>query len=187
MALATRAGRKIHYELIGKGPAVLLVPGIGAGAKQFGTLPRRFERAGFSCLTITPVGLQPSGMLTDEFSFEEAAADMLAVVDAAGFAHCVPIGTSLGGKVSMHACVQAPHRFRRLVTVGSAFMGNARAQAVNRFMQLIAEECSTEFAGELLAPALVEALIEDADLVPLLDQRTRDQEERQGQSDGHVL
>jgi len=56
MPAVERQGRRVHYTLEGEGPGVVLVPGLGSGARLFGTLPRRFARSGFSCAAVDPVG-----------------------------------------------------------------------------------------------------------------------------------
>ena len=51
MPTLTQSGRVVHYTRDGDGPGVVLVPGLGSGAALFGTLPRRFARAGFTLLS----------------------------------------------------------------------------------------------------------------------------------------
>jgi pimeloyl-ACP methyl ester carboxylesterase len=58
-----RGERRIHHSKDGDGPGVVLVPGLGSGARLFGTLPRRFARHGFTCAAVDPVGLPPSSPL----------------------------------------------------------------------------------------------------------------------------
>ncbi|HLQ38612.1 MAG TPA: hypothetical protein VK348_12465, partial [Planctomycetota bacterium] len=79
MPTVRRGDRCIHYVHAGDGPGLVLVPGIGSGARLFGTLPRRFARAGFSCVAIDPVGLPPSTALAGPYAFADAAQDVLAV------------------------------------------------------------------------------------------------------------
>ena len=74
MPVASRGDRNVHYTVIGKGPGIVLVPGLGGGSRQFGTLPRRFQRDGFTCAAVDPVGLPPSGPLPPGgYSFAAAA------------------------------------------------------------------------------------------------------------------
>jgi pimeloyl-ACP methyl ester carboxylesterase len=78
MPTIERNGRVIHYTQEGQGRGIVLVPGLGSGAKLFGTLPRRFHKLGFTCAAVDPVGLAPSGPLPDgNYSFDEAAHDVL--------------------------------------------------------------------------------------------------------------
>ena len=150
-----RGARRIHYEDHGAGPAVLLVPGTGAGARQFGTLPRRFERAGLRCLTMSPAGIAPSSPLAGPFDFAEAARDLDAVLDAAGVEQCVAVGTSLGGKVALCACAAAPARWVKLVLLASSAMVTARARRVYRFFEVIAQRLGPEEFADAIAPFLL--------------------------------
>src|SRR6185295_8912134 len=100
MPTLRREDRTIHFTRDGDGPGVVLVPGLGAGARLFGTLPRRFARAGFTCAAVDPVGLPPSSPLPGEWSFAEAAQDVLAVARALPSPVAL-VGTSLGGKVAL--------------------------------------------------------------------------------------
>ena len=98
MPVVERQGRSIHHSRDGDGPGILLIPGLGSGARLFGTLPRRFMRSGFTCAAIDPVGLEPSSPLPGGiFDFTQAAHDVLAV--AATLPQPVTlVGTSLDGK-----------------------------------------------------------------------------------------
>ncbi|MFN6196783.1 MAG: alpha/beta fold hydrolase, partial [Planctomycetota bacterium] len=110
MPTVDRAGRTLHFTREGDGPGVVLVPGLGSGARLFGTLPRRFARAGFTCAAVDPVGLPPSAPLPDGvFDFVAAARDVLAV--AAELPPPVAlVGTSLGGTVALVAAAEgSPH------------------------------------------------------------------------------
>jgi pimeloyl-ACP methyl ester carboxylesterase len=154
MTFADRAGRRIRYEAIGEGPAVVLVPGLGGGARAFGTLPRRFVRAGFRCLTFDPVGVPPSSPLEGEFAFEAAAADVLAVLDATGTRKTAIVGTSLGGKVALALAATWPERIDRLVLLAAAATNSPRARRVYRFFEILATELPADRFGECVAPFL---------------------------------
>jgi pimeloyl-ACP methyl ester carboxylesterase len=151
---AERAGRGISFQRTGSGPALLLVPGIGGGAQQFGTLPRRFARAGFTCLTMTPVGIAPSDPLRGAFDLEDAARDLLAVVAAAAAGPCLPVGVSFGGKVALTACALAPQELPALAMLGSSAIASPRAIAVHRFFATAAARLSGPDLAAVLAPFL---------------------------------
>src|SRR5262245_15025237 len=120
MPTVVRSGRLVHYTQVGEGLGVVLVPGLGSGAQLFGTLPRRFARAGFTCCAVDPVGFAPSGPLPGGvFDFGEAAQDVLAV--AAKLPGPVAlIGTSLGGKVAFTAAATRSPAAERLVMLSSS-------------------------------------------------------------------
>src|SRR5690606_20792397 len=99
MPAVEREGRSIHYSSDGDGPGIVLIPGLGSGARLFGTLPRRFARHGFTCAAIDPVGIAPSSALPGGiFDFSQAAHNVLAVA-ATLPAPVTLVGTSLGGNV----------------------------------------------------------------------------------------
>ncbi|MCC6669874.1 MAG: alpha/beta hydrolase [Planctomycetes bacterium] len=154
MSEVRRAGRTIHYEDLGTGEAVLLVPGLGSGAQLFGTLPRRFARAGFRCITFDPVGVPPSSPHRGPYDFPEAARDVLAVLDAAGVTRGRLLGTSLGGKVAVQAAALAPERVSRMVLLASSLVVTPRARAVYRFFATIARELDPSDIATAVAPFL---------------------------------
>ena len=120
MPSITRGNRSIHFTQQGEGPGVVLIPGLGSGARLFGTLPRRFAREGFTCCAVDPVGLEPSSPLPGGiYDFAQAAADVLAV--AATLPQPVAlIGTSLGGKVALQAATSNSEHANKLVMLCSA-------------------------------------------------------------------
>ncbi|MFO0419806.1 MAG: alpha/beta fold hydrolase, partial [Planctomycetota bacterium] len=154
MPTVDRAGRTIHFTREGDGPGVVLVPGLGSGARLFGTLPRRFARAGFTCAAVDPVGLPPSAPLPDGvFDFVAAARDVLAV--AAELPPPVAlVGTSLGGKVALVAAAEGSPHCRRLVMLCSSALQSPRGVRVYRFFELLCTEVDGRWLGDLTAPFL---------------------------------
>lgn len=153
MPTVHRDSRGVHYSRTGSGPGVVLVPGLGSGGRLFGTLPRRFEREGFTCAAIDPVGMPPSSVEPGDYDFAAAAADLLAVV-----AELPPpvslVGTSLGGKVALFAAAMQPAAVHRLVLLCSSAVVTPRARSVYRFFELLASAVAPELLGELTAPFL---------------------------------
>lgn len=149
-----RNGRTIHFTRDGDGPGIVLVPGLGSGARLFGTLPRRFARAGFTCAAVDPVGLAPSGPLPGGvFDFPQAAHDVLAV--AAELPPPVAIcGTSLGGKTALVAAASNSPHAHKLVMLCSSALTSPRAQRLYRWFELLCTEVDGRLLGELTAPFL---------------------------------
>ncbi|MCA8954291.1 MAG: alpha/beta hydrolase [Planctomycetes bacterium] len=154
MPTIERSGRHIHHSVEGDGPGVVLVPGLGSGSKLFGTLPRRFARAGFTCAAIDPVGLEPSSPLPGGvFDFQQAALDVLAV--AAELPSPVAlVGTSLGGKVALQAAATRSNAAHKLVMLCSAAPKTPRGQRIYRWFELLCTEVPGTLLGELTAPFL---------------------------------
>ena len=158
MPLLQRAGRKVHFTVEGEGHGLVLIPGLGSGARLFGTLPRRFAREGFTCAVVDPVGLPPSGPLPDgRYDFTEAAADVLAVAETLPPPVAL-VGTSLGGKVALRAAALASAQpsttVDRFVMLCSSAVPNPRARRVHRMFELLAASEDAALLGEFLAPFL---------------------------------
>ncbi|MBX3461619.1 MAG: alpha/beta hydrolase [Planctomycetes bacterium] len=154
MPTIDRNGRTVHFTRDGSGPGVVLVPGLGSGARLFGTLPRRFARAGFTCAAVDPVGLEPSGPLPGGvYDFVQAAHDVLAV--AAQLPPPVAlVGTSLGGKVALCAAATGSPHAARLVLLCSSALTTPRSRRVYRWFELLCTEVDGRLLGDLTAPFL---------------------------------
>ena len=154
MPIVERQGRRIHHSREGDGPGVVLVPGLGSGARLFGTLPRRFARSGFTCAAIDPVGLEPSSELPGGvFDFVQAAHDVLAVA-ATLPAPVAIVGTSLGGKVALCAAATHSEHAHTLVMLCSSALQTPRSRRVYRWFELLCSEIDGRLLGELTAPFL---------------------------------
>lgn len=161
MPTVARQGRTIHFTREGDGPGVVLVPGLGSGARLFGTLPRRFARAGFTCAAVDPVGLAPSSELPDGvFDFDAAARDVLAVA-AELPAPVALVGTSLGGKVALCAAALRDPAVGRLVMLCSSVLHSPRGERVYRWFELLCTDIDGRWLGELTAPFLFGATFLD--------------------------
>lgn len=154
MPTVERNGRTIHFSRDGDGPGVVLVPGLGSGARLFGTLPRRFARSGFTCAAVDPVGLEPSSALPGGvYDFVQAAHDVLAV--AAELPPPVAlVGTSLGGKVALCAAATGSPHAHKLVMLCSSALQTPRSRRVYRWFELLCTEVDGRLLGELTAPFL---------------------------------
>lgn len=151
---AGRAGRSLAFWSVGEGRPLILLPGLGGGARLFGTLPRRFARHGCRALTYDPVGIAPSSPLDGPFRFEDAADDVLAVADAAGVSRLDLVGTSLGGKVALTVAARHPERVRRVALLASSAVVTGRALRVYRFFETVAAEVEPEHFADVVAPFL---------------------------------
>ena len=154
MPTAARGARRIHFESTGEGPAVILVAGLGSGSKLFGTLPRRFERAGFQCVTFDPVGVAPSSDHRGDYDMEQASRDLVAVADTLNLDQFDLLGTSLGGKVSLVTASLAPDRVRRLVLLASSATSTPRSQRIYRFFEILAQRLQATELAEVMAAFL---------------------------------
>lgn len=154
MPTVDQNGRTVHYTVTGEGPGIVLIPGLGSGARLFGTLPRRFARSGFTCAAVDPVGLEPSSALPDGvYDFAQAAADVLAVA-ATLPAPVTLAGTSLGGKVALQAAATDPDAAHKLVMLCSSALQTERSRRIYRWFELLCTEIDARWLGELTSPFL---------------------------------
>lgn len=154
MPVVERQGRSIHHSLAGEGPGVILIPGLGSGARLFGTLPRRFVRSGFTCAAIDPVGLEPSSPLPGGiFDFTQAAHDVIAVAETLPKPVTL-VGTSLGGKVALSAAAMQHDAIGKLVMLCSSAAQTARSKRVYRWFEILCTEIDGKHLGDLTAPFL---------------------------------
>lgn len=154
MPVVERQGRTIHHSRDGEGPGIVLVPGLGSGARLFGTLPRRFARSGFTCAAVDPVGLEPSSPLPGGiFDFAQAAHDVLAVAETLPKPVTL-VGTSLGGKIALNAAAMQSDSAHKLVMLCSSALQTARSRRVYRWFEILCSEIDGKHLGELTAPFL---------------------------------
>jgi len=118
---ATSRGYRISYDDEGRGPAVVLVPGIMQAASDWRDAGYVEKLAGSRrVVTIDPLGHGLSGTPHDPGAYREpdVAADLVAVMDAAGLDRAVLWGYSRGARLASIAAIEFPDRVAALVAGG---------------------------------------------------------------------
>ena len=116
MPMLDRDGVRIHYEVTGEGPALLLTHGYSATGEMWqGQLAALSPF--FKVITWDMRGHGASDYPQDQAAYSEAAtvADMAALLDAAGAESAVIGGLSLGGYMSLAFHRAHPERTRALL------------------------------------------------------------------------
>ena len=117
-------GVRIAYEIAGDGPrTVVLVHGFASDRKQNWKAPGWYETltgAGYRVIALDCRGHGESDKPHDPsfYSHEKMAADVIAVMDAAGLGESLLMGYSMGGYISMSLLLRHPERFARVVIAG---------------------------------------------------------------------
>ena len=118
MPMLDRDGVKIHYEVTGDGPALLLTHGYSATGEmwqgQLATLSPHFK-----VITWDMRGHGASDYPQDQAAYSEEAtvADMAALLDAVGAEQAIIGGLSLGGYMSLAFHRAHPKRTRALLII----------------------------------------------------------------------
>ncbi len=138
-----RDGVPIHYEVHGRGPAILLTHGFSATGDMWNDQLEALSRE-HTIITWDMRGHGQSGSPRDANAYSEAltVSDMAALLDAAGFADAVIGGLSLGGYMSLAFHVAHPARTRGLLIIdcGPGYKKAAPREAWNETAHARAEE-----------------------------------------------
>ena len=106
----------IAFELLGDGPPLLLVQGLGYGGRGWGPA-RELLAHDFLVVSFDPRGFGASDVPAGPYTTPQLAADAAAVLDAAGVERAHVVGASLGGMVAQELALARPELVDRLVLV----------------------------------------------------------------------
>jgi pimeloyl-ACP methyl ester carboxylesterase len=124
-------GIQVYFELHGSGEPLLLLHGFSGCSQDW--LP---STAGwgeqFRLIVPDLRGHGRSSILTRPFRHEEAATDMLALLDRLGIAACKGVGVSGGGNTLLHMATRQPQRVVAMVLVSAIPYFPTQARAIMR-------------------------------------------------------
>jgi pimeloyl-ACP methyl ester carboxylesterase len=118
MPFLTHNGIRLHYQVIGVGPPLVLHHGFGgslAAWRHFGFTPLLQARYRLILLDARGHGLSDKPHDTGAYTLRERTGDVLAVLDALQIERAHFFGYSMGGWVGYGLAQQAPHRLKSLV------------------------------------------------------------------------
>ncbi len=131
MAFATAVdGVQLHYEDAGSGDPLIFVHEFAGDHRSFEPQIRFFSRR-YRCLTFAARGYPPSDVPDDveRYGQKIAAADIIAVLDAAKVERAHIIGLSMGAFATLHAGLDFPKRARSLVLAGIGYGAEPEREA----------------------------------------------------------
>ncbi len=123
MAHATAEdGVRLYYEEAGSGETLIFVHEFAGDHRSFEPQIRYFSRR-YRCITYAARGYPPSEVPKDvgQYGQATAAADIIAVLDAAGVDRAHIVGLSMGAFATLHAGLDFPGRARSLVLAGIGY------------------------------------------------------------------
>lgn len=131
MRTSAAFGSVVPVDVDGGGQQVMVIPGFMASDQTTARLRRSLDAANFRC---TGWGLgRNKGVKADIFDRLDARFDELGLN-----APITLVGWSLGGLIAREYAKHAPHRVARVVTLGSPFSGNPRANNAWRLYEFVA-------------------------------------------------
>jgi len=152
MAIVDRDGVKIHYEVHGSGPAILLTHGYSSTAQMWTGQIEALSR-GRTLILWDMRGHGRSDSPDDPALYSEAAtvADMAAILDAVGARNAVIGGLSLGGYMSLAFHLKHRERVKALLIVdtGPGFKNDEAREGWNKYALKSADRFENEGIGSL--------------------------------------
>ena len=153
MAYATaKDGVRLYYEETGAGEALIFVHEFAGDHRSFEPQVRYFSRC-YRCMTYAARGYPPSDVPTDPERYDQkiAAADIIAVLDAAGVKQAHIVGLSMGAFATLHAGLEYPTRARSLVLAGIGYGAEPDRQDEFRTLSHQAAAAFEELGSEAFA------------------------------------
>ena len=152
MAILDRDGVKIHYEVHGEGPALLLTHGYSATSQMWRGQIEPFSKH-FKLIIWDMRGHGRSDYPEDQAAYSEEAtvADMAALLDAVGAETAIIGGLSLGGYMSLAFNLAHPRRVKALLIIdtGPGYRKDEPREGWNQNALRTAERYETEGLARL--------------------------------------
>ncbi len=119
---------KLHYEVHGDGPPIVLIPGLGADTRLFSNVVPLLATL-HQVLVLDPRGGGQSDKPTGRCSIEQMADDVAGLFATLGIASADVMGYSMGGKIALQLAASHPELVDHLILGATA----ARPLVTRRF------------------------------------------------------
>jgi pimeloyl-ACP methyl ester carboxylesterase len=130
--VTVRPGVRVHVlDWGGSGRALLLVPGYGLNAHIYDDFAPKLTTR-FHVVAVTLRGWLPSDAPPTGYTYNTAAADIIAVIDSLHLGRTVLVGHSMGGSVVTGAAIRYPDHVRAVIYLDGALQTVARDSVFNR-------------------------------------------------------
>ncbi|HLK63882.1 MAG TPA: alpha/beta hydrolase [Bryobacteraceae bacterium] len=134
-----RNDSQIYYEVHGTGDPVLLLHGFTGTSQDWASVAAAWSRQ-FQLIVPDFRGHGRSGTLTKPFRHQDAANDVVALLDHLQIGTCKGVGVSGGGNVLLHLATRQPERIAAMVLVSATPYYPAQARSIMRqYRQLLPE------------------------------------------------
>src|ERR1043165_2031505 len=102
-------GCNLSYQLLGSGPPVLLIQGVGVHGSGWSPQVSPLSK-NFQCLSFDNRGIGLSQPATRKLTVDQMAEDARALMDAQGWHSAHVVGHSLGGLIALNLALGNPRR-----------------------------------------------------------------------------
>lgn len=117
---ASNGGARLRVFVLGKGPSVVMMPGLGRPSGDVAPLARRVAAAGFRAILPETRGIGESTGPMEGLSLRDFAADVVAAIDAAGGGKALLVGHAFGNRVARAVAAYHPDRATAVVCLGAS-------------------------------------------------------------------
>ena len=129
--IETLNGVQLYFEVHGTGEPLLLLHGFSGSSQDWVTSITELG-AEYQLIMPDQRGHGRSSILAKPFRHQEAAGDMLALLDHLKVSTCKGLGVSGGGNVLLHMATMEPERIKAMVLVSATPYFPARARLLMR-------------------------------------------------------
>jgi len=179
MAFVERRDAHIYWNSLGQGEPVVLVMGLGCSSAMWFRVAPQLARSHRVILLDNRGTGQTRVRHAVVHRVSSMAADIAAVLDAAGEKSAHVVGFSMGGMIAQQFAIEFPQRLRSLTLLGTHPGGMWAVQASARVRQLLfdkahmaAEESLRQMRPHTYGRSTPDALFEEDALVRLANQPT---------------
>ncbi|HUE56855.1 MAG TPA: alpha/beta hydrolase, partial [Candidatus Udaeobacter sp.] len=116
--IETVNGVQLYFEINGSGEPLVLLHGFSGSSQDWMASTTEWGDQ-FQLIVPDLRGHGRSNILSKPFRHEEAATDMLALLDHLGIGSCKGLGVSAGGNVLLHMATKEPERVKAMVLVSA--------------------------------------------------------------------
>ena len=127
----TLNGLQTYFEVHGSGEPLLLLHGFSGSSQDWKELTTG-PLADFQLIMPDLRGHGRSSILSKPFRHQDAATDMLALLDHLGIKNCKGLGISGGGNILLHMATRQPERIKAMVLVSATPYFPAQARPIMR-------------------------------------------------------
>jgi pimeloyl-ACP methyl ester carboxylesterase len=155
MAHVLSGTTRLHVESTGDGYPIVFVHEFGSDLREWEEQVRWFSRT-HRCITYNARGYPPSDVpeSPDEYGWEHAVGDLLAVLDGLGLARAHVVGLSMGGYAVLQFALAHPERVSAVVAAGA---GTGSSPAMRDTWPTFAAEAAKGFLDRGM-PAMADEL-----------------------------